>query len=52
MSEGLHAAAKVVGHLAANMMVNDIPDAVVNDRKLGVDDLPKAAKRSMRGFLS
>ncbi len=52
MSEGLHAAAKVVGHLAANMMVNDIPDAVVNDRKLGVDDLPKAAKRSMWGFLS
>ena len=52
ISPGLHAAAKVVGHAAAEMMVNEIPDAVVHDRRLDVDDLPKAAKRGIWAFLS
>ena len=50
MSEGLHAAAKVVGYVAAEMMVKEIPDAVVNDRKLDVDYLARAANRRIWAF--
>ena len=51
MSRGFQAAARVVGHSAAYIMVHDIPDAILRDRILEADDLPNAEKRRRWTFL-
>jgi protein-tyrosine phosphatase len=45
LSAGVAAAARVVGREAARNMVEDIPQAILQDRKPDLDGLPKAPRQ-------